>query len=237
VNEPPIISASPKARFPIWLIGGVPALLVFALICGGFVYWLLRGRTPSSTPILSRAPATFVDMFNARDLEGWDFDPAVWTVRDGVICGRQKGAGPSSVLFWRDSNVADFELHFFFRLIRGNSGVNYRSTRLAGFDVGGYEFEIYTNKSGNLANLGTDRQRYRLYRADDSAEPIDSEWHEGIAIANGTRLIHMLDGKTLCDVRDTNPVAPRTGVIALGMTPGTIVEFKELRLKRLNASP
>ena len=33
--------------------------------------------------------------------------------------------------------------------------------------------------------------------------------------ANGTRLVHVLDGQTLCDVEDTNAVAPRTGVIAL----------------------
>ena len=165
---------------------------------------------------------------------GWDFDPTVWTVRDGVISGRQKRGGPSA-LFSRDSDVADFELRFRFRLLSGNSGVNYRSTRLANFDVGGYEFEIYTNKSGNLANVGSDRQRYRLFRAPDTAEPIDFEWHEGIIIANGTRLIHALDGKTLCDVEDTNPAAPRTGVIAF--SPGTAIDFKDIRLKRLKTNP
>src|SRR6187455_2846721 len=82
-------------------------------------------------------------------------------------------------------------------------------------DKRGYEFEIYTNKRGNLANAGIDRQRYRLYRADDTAEPLDTQWHEGVLIAQGNRLIHKLDGKTLCDVHDTNPAALFTGVIAL----------------------
>src|SRR4029450_8391040 len=130
-----------------------------------------------------------------------------------VSSALQTRRGPSA-LSWRDSDVADFELRFRFRLLSGNSGVNYRSTRLANFDVGGYEVEIYTNKSGNLARVRRDRQRYPLFRAPDTAEPIDFEWHEGIIIANSTRLIHALDGKTLCDVEDTNPAAPGTGVIA-----------------------
>jgi len=212
--------------------------MVLALSFAGFVYWLLRGQraAPVSSLSVPRATTEFVDMFNGRDLEGWDFDPEIWAVHDGVISGRQKRGDPGSALFWRDSDVADFELRFLFRLFRGNSGVNYRSTRLADFDVGGYEFEIYTNKTGNLANVGSDRQRYRLYRAADTEEPINSKWHEGVIIANGRRLIHVLDGQTLCDVEDTNAAAPRAGVIAFGISSATVVEFKELRLKRLKTN-
>ena len=28
-----------------------------------------------------------VDLFNGKDLRGWDGDPAVWTVEDGAIVG------------------------------------------------------------------------------------------------------------------------------------------------------
>ena len=224
---------------------GALAFMVFALSFGGLVYWLLRQQSaaPVSTSSPSHSvaaaqsePAGFTEMFNGRDLEGWDFDPAIWTVRDGVISGQQKRGSPGRALFWRDSDVADFELHFRFRLVRGNSGVAYRATRLANFDVGGYEFEIYTNKSGNLANVGSDRERRRLYRAPDTAAPLDAEWHEGVIIANGPRLIHMLDGKTLCDVEDADPAAPRTGVIAFGMSTGAAIEFKDVLLKRTGKS-
>ena len=246
MSESPKPAPPPKARLQLWLLAiGVVALMVFALSLGGLTYWLLTRRSAGPLPehpdagpvaVVQSAPADFTEMFNGRDLEGWDFDPEVWTIRDGVISGRQKRTGSGRALFWRDSDVADFELRFRFRLKWGNSGVAYRSTRLANFDVGGYEFEIYTNKSGNLANVGSDRERRRLHRAADSAEPIDSEWHEGVIIANGARLINMLDGKTLCDVEDTDPAAPRTGVIAFGMSTGTAIEFKDLRLKRMGKS-
>ena len=241
---------APKSRLPTWMLAaGVVGFLVLAFSFGGLVFWLLMRRPAPTTEIVatqaqsgtrsapidaSLADAPFVELFNGRDLEGWDYDPAVWSVRDGVIYGNQKRAGTvvGTSLFWRDADISDFELRFQFRLVRGNSGVNYRSARLANFDVGGYEFEIYTNKTGNLANVGNDRERRRLFRAGPDAEPTDANWHEGIIIANGLRLVHVLDGKTLCDVEDTDPSALRTGVIAFGMSTGTLVEFKDIRLKQ-----
>jgi len=242
-------TSEPKTPFPRALMAmGVIGFFIFSLSIGGLTWWLLRGTHSASTPkhesngkqagITVEAGVTEqTELFNGTDLEGWDYDPALWSVRDGVIHGRKGRGGPGSALFWGDSDVADFELRFGFRLIRGNSGVNYRSTRLANYDVGGYEFEIYTNKTGNLANVGTDRQRYRLHRAADTAEPTDAEWHEAVIVAHGTRLVHVLDGKTVCDVVDSDPTAPRTGVIAFGLSPGTTVEFKDIRLKRLKGKP
>lgn len=174
-----------------------------------------------------------MELFNGQDLAGWDFDPEVWSVRDGVIVGHEQRNGPGRALFWNDSEVADFELRFRFRLEGGNCGVNYRSTRLADFDVGGYEFEIFTNKTGNLANVGTDRERYRLHQAPKNALPTDAEWHEAVIVAKGARLVHMLDGKTLCDVVDNNPAAPLSGVIAFNIASGAVIEFKDIRLRRV----
>jgi hypothetical protein len=244
--------------FPRTLIAlGVIGFFIFSLSIGGLTWWLLRGSHSTAAPNREQAgvpphprplsqrgeggaiagAAESLDLFNGLDLEGWDYDPAIWSVRDGVIHGNKPRSGAGSGLFWRDSDIADFELRFRFRLIRGNSGVGYRGTRLANFDVGGYEFEIFTNKTGNLANVGTDRQRYRLHRAPDTAEPTDSAWHEAVIIAQGTRLVHMLDGQTLCDVEDTNPAAIRSGVIAFGVGGETAAEFKDIRLKRLKSPP
>ena len=226
---------------------GLVGFMVFALSFGGLVFWLLLRRDGPKTGVAKAdsrmqdqaalpSAAPVIEMFNGRDLEGWDFDPSIWSVRNGVISGDQRRSGYGSSLFWRDT-VSDFELRFYFRLLRGNSGIYYRAKRLANFDVGGYEFEIFTNKTGNLADNGTDRTKRRLYRADDAEAPIDSEWHEGVIIATGARLVHILDGKTLCDVEDADPAAPRTGTIAFANSASGTVEFKDLRLKRLKTNP
>ena len=246
MNEPPIIpSPKPAPRWPLFLLGvSAGVFLVFALILGTLAWrWLLRsdvakvppdGQDDRSQPVAETAEVAVTEtkLFNGSDLEGWDFDPAIWSVRNGVIYGAQKQGGYGRSLFWQDAEVTDFELHFRFRLVRGNSGIYYRASRLANLDVGGYEFEIYTNKTGNLADNGTDREKRRLHRMDSTAPSLDSEWHEGVIIANGARLIHQMDGKVLCDLEDNDLTAPRTGFIALAMGSGTIVEFKDLRLNR-----
>jgi hypothetical protein len=44
------------------------------------------------------AQAEFVEMFNGRDLDGWQYDPVVWDVRNGVIHGSKTRAG---ALIWQ----------------------------------------------------------------------------------------------------------------------------------------
>jgi hypothetical protein len=178
---------------------GIVAFVGLSLSLGGLTWWLVtQARSARSSPAAEmqeqvtadfstrdgatiageKAVASVIELFNGHDLEGWDFDPDVWSVRNGVIYGHQKRGGYGSSLFWRDANLDDFELRFRFRLVRGNSGIYYRANRLANFDVGGYEFEVYTNRTGNLADNGTDRVKRRLHRA-EAAESIDAEWHEG----------------------------------------------------------
>jgi 3-keto-disaccharide hydrolase len=133
--------------------------------------------------------------------------------------------------------VDNFELHFQFRLVRGNSGVYYRAQQLDKLDAGGYEFEIYTNRIGNLADNGPDREKRRLFYQDfDKAPKTDAEWHEGTVIANGGRLIHRLDGQELCQVEDTNGRAPRSGLLAFHLGSATVVEFRDIRLKRISGN-
>ena len=262
MNDSPTPAPPRKASLPVWLI--VTAILsfaIFSLSLAGLTFWLLmQRRAPASiaagnnpreilapsaprrdsppslaTAAASAAPATsdFAELFNGQDLLDWNYNPAAWTVRDGVIRGH---AGPNpTALFWAGGEVRDFELHFQFRLIRGNSGLYYRAQALEKFDVGGYEFEIYTNRIGNLADNGSDRPRRRLHYADfDKAPRTDTEWHEGIVIANGGRFIHKLDGDELCNVEDKDARAPQSGQLAFHMANATTVEFKEIRLKRLN---
>lgn len=220
----------------------VIGFLVLAI--GGLVLWMLD-RNDSVPVVKVETPAesaqsspgatdmTVTNLFNGVDLEEWDFDPAIWSVRNGVIHGKQTRGGYGSSLFWHEADLGDFELRFSFRLIRGNSGVYYRATMLDNFDVGGYEFEIYTNRVGNLSDNGTDRQKRRLYRTETDDPPIDSQWHEGVILATGRRLVHTLDGQVVCDVEDPYPAAPRTGAIALANGERTTVEFKDIRLKRV----
>jgi hypothetical protein len=126
----------PKTRLPVYLlVAGVAGLFVFTLSLGGLAWWLFHRagfvitvsqNGSRSNPAGHPDEASVIDLFNGTDLDGWDFDPDIWSVRNGVIYGHQKRGGYGSSLFWHDADIADFELHFRFRLVRGNSGIYLR---------------------------------------------------------------------------------------------------------------
>ncbi len=81
----------------------------------------------------------FKSLFNGKDLSGWDGDPKFWSVRDGAITGQtteQNKTAGNTFLIWRDGNVDNFELRLSFKIVGGNSGIQYRSKDLGNWVVG-----------------------------------------------------------------------------------------------------
>lgn len=110
------------------------------------------------------APAEPKDMktiFNGKDLSGWDGDPNLWTVKDGVIRGEttnEKKAKGNTFLIWQDGETKDFELRLSFRCnATNNSGIQYRSKRdnnKSTWRVRGYQHEIRNeNKLPNVSGF------------------------------------------------------------------------------------
>ncbi|MBM4028156.1 MAG: DUF1080 domain-containing protein, partial [Planctomycetes bacterium] len=62
-------------------------------------------------------------LFNGKDLAGWDGDPRLWSVKDGVIHGETTPENPTkgnTFLVYRGGEFDDFELNLKFRLLSGN---------------------------------------------------------------------------------------------------------------------
>jgi len=91
-------------------------------------------------------------IFNGQDLTGWDGDPRLWSVRDGVIHGEttaENAATGNTFLIWKDGVTKDFELRLSFRCTAtNNSGIQYRSKHITegnvrnAWVVRGYQHEI-----------------------------------------------------------------------------------------------
>ncbi len=93
----------------------------------------------------------FTTIFNGKDLTGWDGDPRLWSVKDGVIRGEttpENKANGNTFLIWEDGTTKDFELRLSFRCnAANNSGIQYRSKRITentrnNWIVRGYQHEI-----------------------------------------------------------------------------------------------
>ncbi len=263
MSEPPSTSRDmSKTRIPLWLMAMVAvAFLIFSLSLGGLTWWLVSHQAGSSAhhapttvppiaggnevapepavPVVtapSAAEPGLVNLFNGHDLTGWEGDPAVWSVRDGVLHGKTTRRASASVystcLFWTGGELDDFELHFSFRVMGGNnSGVMYHARRFDDFVAGGYQYEILRGGVGKLFDTGPTRPRRDLSRAGRTV----TGWHEAAIIVSGQNIIHQLDGEVVCEVLDTDERALRRGWIALELAGGpTTAEFKDIRLKRAN---
>ena len=91
-------------------------------------------------------------IFNGKDLTGWDGDPRLWSVKDGVIHGETTpdvAAKGNTFLIWQDGRTKDFDLRLSFRCTAtNNSGIQYRSKHITEgkvrnkWVVRGYQHEI-----------------------------------------------------------------------------------------------
>ena len=126
-----------------------------------FVFALAMFAVSFAEPILAPAePDGMKKIFNGKDLTGWDGDPRLWTVKDGVIRGettKEKVAKGNTFLVWTEGKTKDFELRLSVRNgAVNNSGIQYRSQvdKNNKWRVRGYQHEIRnSNKLPNVSGF------------------------------------------------------------------------------------
>jgi hypothetical protein len=87
----------------------------------------------------------YISLFNGKNLDGWEGDPAVWSVRDGAIVGSTDGhAIKVNTFLIYQKKFSDFILQADARLRNHNSGIQFRSAQLPGpgWIVMGYQADI-----------------------------------------------------------------------------------------------
>jgi len=199
------------------------------------------------------APETgFTPLFNGRDLTGWEGNTALWSVRDGAITGETKAdtdLSHNTFLVYQPREFGDFELRFSYRIVAGNSGVQYRSQVIDEGDfgpiVGGYQADFEAGKTysgilyeergrGILAKRG-EKTVVKDANGKTEVEVIGSvgqssaiqeairpeEWNEYVIVARGNHLQHFINGLPTVDVVDEQASkAAKRGVLALQVHRG-----------------
>ncbi|MFN9237775.1 MAG: DUF1080 domain-containing protein, partial [Planctomyces sp.] len=126
---------------------------------------------------LPAQPENSKEIFNGKDLAGWDGDPRLWSVRDGVIHGEtteENKADGNTFLIWQGGRTGNFDLRLSFRCnATNNSGIQYRSKHITEGNprnkgvVRGYQHELrneldFPNVSGFIYDEGGKRGRIIL---------------------------------------------------------------------------
>ncbi len=207
----------------------------------------------------AHAEAKYKELFNGKDLKGWEGDDRIWSVEDGLLTGNTKGVTleHNSFCIWTGGEVGDFELEAVFRMEGdNNSGIQYRSARYpknGKYAVIGYQADIHpaANYIGMLYDEGgrgiaaEHGQQVTLGPADakdvkklpGKVEAVDlGKWNKLEVKAAGNHLIHKINGEVTVDVTDNDPKnAEAKGILALQVHvgPAMKVQFKSIRLKSL----
>lgn len=216
---------------------------------------------------VSAAESGFKALFNGKDLAGWDGNPKLWSVQDGAITGKTGTNADNKIshntfLVWTNGTVDDFELRFRYRIVAGNSGVQYRSkvTGKGAFGpiVKGYQgdFEAGKTYSGILYDEGGGRgimaqrgeqvmwgencKKQVTGKLGDSKEIQshikDEDWNDYVILASEHRFQHFINGHPTVDVTDDcQDKRVHEGVLALQIHagPAMTVQFKDIRIKSL----
>jgi len=188
--------------------------------------------------------AADLSLFNGRNLDGWEGDPAVWRVENGVLVGSTDNHPVQQNTFLiHKTPYSDFLLKAEVRLRNHNSGIQFRSKVQPGpgWVVTGYQADFseagpeksawgnfYEEKGRGRAVMKTQDEGWqigrRVYRPND--------WNEYEIRAQGRRIQLQLNGTVTIDTTDDQAA---TGVIALQIHAGPPmrVEFRNIRLQKL----
>ena len=208
----------------------------------------LRPLKADEKPPADDVEPGFKAIFNGKDLAGWDGKPGWWAVEDGAITAQSTPSKPCTkcnYLVWTGGRPGDFELRLRYKLVGGNSGVQFRSLRRPDWDTSGYQADIdatgqwtgciFEHARGKVAGRGEkvviDEKGKRT-----AAEIGDAAGLLKAVRPDGAELTLMINGVVMCRATDNQSgKAARSGIIALQMHPGPPmrVQFRNLRIKAL----
>jgi type 1 glutamine amidotransferase len=207
----------------------------------------------------------FKPIFDGKSLEGWDGNPDFWRVEDGAITGQTTAEKPTrgnTFIIWRSGELDDFELKLEYKIVGGNSGIQYRSFELPKqkWVVGGYQADIDSGDTYSGINYGEQfrgilagrGQKTVIKRGDDDKVKVEAvgsvgeskeiqskikkeDWNSYHVTAKGFTFEHRINGVVTSICTDEDKKMRRSsGILALQLHAGPPmkVQFRNIRLKR-----
>jgi hypothetical protein len=190
-----------------------------------------------------------VSLFDGKTLTGWDFDPAVWRVEDGVITGGSTTDKiPKNFFISTQRSFQNFQLKLKIKCSGDpktgliNSGIQIRSvhdgTAMAGYQIdcgAGWFGKIYDEHRRNKVIWSpTPEQQAALDKAIDTFG-----WNEYTIRAEGPRIQTWINGVLCIDYTETDPNIALDGHIGPQVHSGGIclVQVKDVTVEELPPTP
>jgi CubicO group peptidase (beta-lactamase class C family) len=221
--------------------------------------WLTRSAIGQS---IDAAPTGFESIFNGSDLTDWRGRDGLWRVEEGTITGQSTADQPldsNTFLVYQQDVPEDFELLLQYRIVGGNSGIQYRSELVdeKKFIVKGYQADIDSGPTfsgihyeerdrGILAQRGQSatvlsdgtKQATTIAKSEDLQTKIRKEdWNQYRIVVQGNRTQHFINDALMSECIDQER-SNRDGILAfqLHAGPPMRVQFRNIYLKDLTGS-
>ncbi len=198
------------------------------------------------TPSVRSAP---VSLFDGKTLAGWDYDPKVWRVEDGVITGGSRTEKIRENFFIASKkSYQNFELVMKIKCSGDpatgfiNSGIQVRSVRVpGGAHMSGYQVDC---GAGWFGKIYDEFRRNRVI-----ADPVDAPalakvldvfgWNEYRIRAEGPRIRTWINGVLAIDYTEADKNIALDGQIGPQVHSGGVclVQVKDVTVEELPATP
>lgn len=205
-------------------------------------------------------PAGFESLFDGKTLEGWNGDPAFWSVQDGCLTGTSTPENPvkeSSHLIYTGKPASDFEFRADFKLVGGNSGIMYRAVKdpKRQWGLNGYQADMDTDNQytgivygegiggilvlrGQSCSVDDSRKpqvQQTFANSDDLKKIIKrNDWNSYTIIAKGNVMTQFINGVKISEIIEQSDAMPKSGTFGFQIHPGPpmTVQYKNVYLKK-----
>jgi putative membrane-bound dehydrogenase-like protein len=188
-------------------------------------------QTQSQVPMLANADNA-KELFNGKDLTGWDGEEGLWKVENGEIVGKSATGLKKNTFLKSHLATENFKLSLKVKLTpnRENSGVQFRSAPLPDGEMRGPQADI---GAGWWGKLYEESGRGLLAKEGGEKFVRSDEWNDYVVEAVGGHVKIWINGNLCTDYEDDK--LARRGIFGLQMHSGGPMEvrFKDIKLEVL----
>jgi putative membrane-bound dehydrogenase-like protein len=188
-------------------------------------------QTQGQVPMLANADNA-KELFNGKDLTGWDGDDGLWRVENGEIVGKSVQGLKKNTFLKSHLATENFKLSLKVKLTpnKENSGIQFRSVPLPDGEMRGPQADI---GAGWWGKLYEESGRGLLAKEGGEKFVKPDEWNDYVVEAVGGHVKIWINGNLCTDYEDDK--LARRGIFGLQLHSGGPIEvrFKDIKLEVL----
>jgi hypothetical protein len=185
-----------------------------------------------------------IDLFDGKDLNGWEGYTDLWSVQDGVIVGKNEAPLKFSTYLLTKDKYTDFRLVFGAKLVKSemHSGVCFWGVVKPDVSKDPEKDRSKYTYAGHLVMFPSGYGMYDLFGRNGlpvngaAAKKVGKQhdWNDIEILAQGNRVRVAINGAAVVDWRDPEPDRIKEGPIGLQLHSNSVpqeVQFKGLKLE------